>query len=175
MPHQWRGPHTSPFAGGRGMRRKQWCHFTGLPVHGSTSPPTRPPGSRSYVQAPCLPKLLQPRHPPTPGANSCLSHGPLTGARQPCTRVVSLTGLPTRPGAGRRPAEGGPRQRTQVNVPRLPSGAHVWETQSPGAGGEAGEDPLRVAFGLMEGWRRLPARPTLPSRGLAERQCPEGL
>lgn len=34
---------------------------------------------------------------------------------------------------------------------------------------------LRVAFGLMEGWRRLPAMPTFPSLGLTEQQCPKVL
>lgn len=76
MPHQWPGPHTSPLAGGRGMRRRQWCHFTGLPS--LAAPPPSPLALPARLQESCpssVPAQAASAPPPTQphGANSCLS------------------------------------------------------------------------------------------------------
>lgn len=153
------------------MRRRQWCHFTGLPS--MAAPPTphpspRLPGSRSHVQAPCLPKRLQPHHPPNPT-------GLLTGAHQPCARVVSHTGLPTRPRAGRWPAWEAPGRGHSQCSQTSRRGTQVGNAEPRAGGAGQVRTPLRAAFGLMEGWASATSHAHTHRPGLADRQSGRAL
>lgn len=151
MPHQWPRPHTSPLAGRKGHEEAVVSLYR-PPVHGSTPPPP------TRLQESCpssVPAQAASAPPPTQphGANSCLSHV----ATHRCPPALHEGGVSHKafpPGQEQGDAQlwEVPGRGHKSMFPDFFRGTCMGNAEPRGKWRGAGEDPMRVAFGLMEGW-----------------------